>query len=145
MEIIDSFSGEYRWLSNFYPCDVRYQMDTYPSSEHAYQAAKTLNQDDRDHIANNLTAGQAKRYGQTVEISDNFLENKIQIMDIILTSKFIRNLDLTQKLVDTGDAHIIEGNTWNDTFWGMCDGKGKNNLGKLIMKLRRHIIEDNII
>jgi hypothetical protein len=47
MENIDSFYGQYAFLSNFYPCEVEFEGDTYPSAEHAYQAAKTIDPDVR--------------------------------------------------------------------------------------------------
>jgi hypothetical protein len=39
-------------------------------------------------------------------------------------------------LLATGDAELIEGNVWNDVFWGVCNGIGKNWLGKLLMQVR---------
>ena len=40
------------------------------------------------------------------------------------------------KIVDTEDMELIEGNSWGDTFWGVCDGVGENNLGKVLMRVR---------
>lgn len=37
---IDSFTGDYRFLSNFYPCKVRYLGLVYQSVEHAFQGRK---------------------------------------------------------------------------------------------------------
>jgi predicted NAD-dependent protein-ADP-ribosyltransferase YbiA (DUF1768 family) len=39
----------------------------------------------------------------------------------------------------TGDEELVEGNWWNDTFWGVCNGVGENNLGKLLMKIRAEL------
>lgn len=39
-------------------------------------------------------------------------------------------------LLKTGDEELVEGNTWGDTFWGVCKGKGRNELGKILMKVR---------
>jgi len=133
------FRGDYRFLSNFWPCYVYYQGLRYPSAEHAYQAAKTLNISDREHIAHELTAGQAKRFGKKVVISHDFNENKILIMETILREKF-NDPHLGILLLATKDAHIVEGNAWGDKFWGMCEGEGKNHLGKLLMKIRKSII-----
>jgi len=47
--------------------------------------------------------------------------------------------DLKQMLLDTGDQELVEGNTWNDTFWGVCRGEGQNNLGKILMKVRMEL------
>lgn len=35
-----------------------------------------------------------------------------------------------------GDAELIEGNTWGDRIWGVCDGVGENRLGKILMRVR---------
>jgi hypothetical protein len=39
-------------------------------------------------------------------------------------------------LLATGDMELIEDNDWDDTYWGVCNGAGENNLGKLLMKIR---------
>ena len=31
---------------------------------------------------------------------------------------------------------LVEGNTWGDKVWGVCDGVGENNLGKTLMRIR---------
>ena len=52
--------------------------------------------------------------------------------------KFTQHDDLKALLLATGDANLEEGNTWNDTFWGvdLANGCGQNNLGKILMKIR---------
>ena len=39
-------------------------------------------------------------------------------------------------LLDTGDLYIEETNSWGDTFWGVCEGKGQNVLGNILMGIR---------
>lgn len=39
---IFTFAGPYRFLSNFYPAPFVWDDILWPTSEHAYQAAKTL-------------------------------------------------------------------------------------------------------
>src|SRR6185369_8674281 len=41
------FQGDNRFLSNFFPAEVIYEGITYPTAEHAYQAAKTLDPEQR--------------------------------------------------------------------------------------------------
>ena len=60
-------------------------------------------------------------------------------MELCLKKKFTEHLDLQERLLATGDAILIEGNTWNDTYWGVCNGVGKNTLGQLLMKIREEI------
>ena len=59
-----------------------------------------------------------------------------------VSGKFAQNPDLLQKLLDTGDAHLEETNTWKDTFWGVCKGEGQNNLGKILMSVREELREE---
>ena len=56
-------------------------------------------------------------------------------MEMCVFRKF-RNPHLKELLLATGTAELIEGNTWNDTYWGVCNGKGKNMLGKTLMDCR---------
>lgn len=135
---IDQFKGDYRFLSNFFPSSIEmYDGVRYPTSEHAFQAHKTHSMEERRHIASLDTPGKAKRAGRRVTLRDDWEVIKISIMEGVLFQKFSMHLDLRQKLIDTGDAELIEGNTWGDTFWGVCRGKGENHLGKLLMKIRQ--------
>lgn len=139
--MIDSFSGEYRFLSNFYQAEVEFEGMMYPSTEHAYQAAKTLDLKSRAMFQGG-TAGQAKRLGQVIILRDDWTNDnvKISVMYAVLLDKFTRHQDLRKQLIATSPNELIEGNTWNDTFWGVCGGKGKNHLGKLLMSIRQEII-----
>ena len=49
------------------------------------------------------------------------------------------NPDLKEKLLATGNEELVEGNWWGDQYWGICDGIGKNKLGKLLMKVRKEL------
>ncbi len=134
--MIDNFrEKEFRFLSNFYLVQLLMPDGiVYPSAEHAYQAAKTLDHQIRKEITY-MTAGQAKRTGRNIIIRPNWDNIKISIMWKILCVKFA-NPELYAKLKATQPHILIENNTWNDTFWGVCRSKGENNLGKLLMKLR---------
>lgn len=134
---IASFHGKYRFLSNFYPCKIWMDEQMYTSVEHAYQAAKTVIPIERDRIRQALYPGQAKRLAKQVTLRPNWEELKIELMRALLLQKF-GDLTLRQKLLATGDALLIEGNTWGDTFWGICNDKGANVLGKLLMEVREH-------
>ena len=58
-----------------------------------------------------------------------------------MQDKFTRNRDLKEKLLATGDAELIEGNTWHDTYWGydITKKRGKNKLGKILMVVREDL------
>lgn len=133
---IASFSGEYRFLSNFYPSIVKYDDIEYPTVEHAYQAAKTLVLDDREIVKSCPTAAIAKKLSKSLIIRPNWDIIKLEIMAELVFQKFENSTTLQQKLSATGNAILIEGNHWGDTFWGICKGVGDNNLGKLLMSIR---------
>lgn len=133
--MINNFSGSYRFLSNFYPARVTYEGVTYPTSEHAYQAAKTWEKEERKKIARMKTPGEAKRYGRSIALRAGWDSMKVDVMREILYIKF-RDEQLRQLLLDTGDEDLIEGNDWGDVFWGQVAGRGQNWLGRLLMELR---------
>jgi len=136
--IIDSFTGDYKFLSNFYPCKVKLDDVEYPSVEHAYQAAKTLDLDERKpfHKRPLLTAGESKKMGRKLKIRPDWESVKLKVMEDLLAQKFADPV-LKKQLQETGDAKLIEGNYWGDDFWGVDKKKGgKNHLGKLLMKIR---------
>lgn len=138
---IDKFDGtEYGFLSNFYSSPITYEGIVYPTVEHIFQAMKTLDNTERIKIANAATPGQAKRLGRRVALRGDWEEIKVDVMRTALKLKF-SNPVLKAKLIATGDAELIEGNTWNDRFWGVCNGTGKNMLGTLLMELRSTLIE----
>jgi hypothetical protein len=134
MMAITSFSEENRFLSNFYPCMVKMEGIEYPSVEHAYQAAKTLNVAEREEIAL-LTAGQAKRRGSRILPRVGWELMKVRIMEDLVRQKFNDRV-LREMLLATGDAELTEGNDWGDKFWGVCDGEGENWLGRILMQIR---------
>ena len=137
--VIDSFNNEYAFLSNFYEAPVEWEGITYPSNEHAFQAAKSLNPARRLEVAAADTPGKAKRMGRNLHLRSDWEEVKYDIMHEIVLAKFHQHTDLAEALLDTGDAELIEGNWWNDTTWGVCNGIGKNWLGKILMKVREQL------
>lgn len=136
--MISRFSGEYRWLSNFWLVDILYEGRVYASVEHAYQAAKTDNPLARQAIAAQPTPGAAKRAGQLFPLRKDWDDVKLKAMENLLRIKFA-DPGLRRKLLDTNDELLVEGNVWGDTFWGICDGTGENHLGKLLMKIREEL------
>lgn len=146
MHTIHHFTNEFTFLSNFHPSPITYQGREWPTVEHAFQAQKTLFEGERELIRSAQTPGKAKRLGRKVSfLRPDWEEVKADIMHELLLLKFTQNRELMEKLVDTGHAHLVEGNGWHDNTWGdctcdRCSGiQGKNLLGKLLMKVREHI------
>jgi ribA/ribD-fused uncharacterized protein len=134
---IDRFEGQYWWLSNFYPCMVTDSRGfEYASVEHAYQAAKASTEAERARIASATSAAVAKRRAAKLVLAPDWPDRKIAVMRELLRSKFAPGSELADKLLATGDAELVEGNDWEDTFWGKYQGAGENHMGKLLMELR---------
>jgi N-glycosidase YbiA len=135
MNAITRFRGPHRWLSNFWPAKVILDGMEFSTVEAAYQAAKTLDLAVRAQIAALPTPGEAKRMGRKLVVREGWDGMKLKVMEDLLRQKFA-DADLRQKLLDTGDAYLEEQNAWEDFFWGVCDGKGENHLGKLLIAIR---------
>jgi N-glycosidase YbiA len=189
---IDSFRGDYAFLSNFYPVDITWEGLPYNSVEHAFQSAKSLDPSVRKRfisgtcrycyrlpdthergrfsdslfciakdgfakrIYSPVKPGDAKRMGRRLKLRPDWEEVKLAIMLDLLRLKFRpiilkpRSLgptlstfqtSLAGRLIATGEAELIESNTWNDFFWGVCMGVGENHLGKLLMRVRKELTE----
>jgi ribA/ribD-fused uncharacterized protein len=136
MKKIDSFSNEYAFLSNFFEAPVEWEGIRYPTNEHAFQAAKVINPAKRLEIAAAATPDIAKRMGRSVNLRSDWEDIKYNVMLEIVDAKFHQNPELADLLLSTGDAELIEGNWWNDTTWGVCNGVGKNWLGHILMVTR---------
>lgn len=137
--VIDAFTGEHRFLSNFFNVMVQLDGKKYPSVENAYQAAKTLNGEDRK-LFQHCGSYRAKQLGRSLMLRPDWEEKKLTIMEELLRQKFADEV-CKRLLLSTQDAELVEGNHWGDTFWGVCGGRGHNHLGRLLMKIRSEISE----
>lgn len=156
LEVIDTFDGPYRFLSNFYAhpvtiyCVIEHRWITYPTAEHAFNASKTNNPEEAAKVIAAPTPGEAKRIGRQVTLRNGWDERaRYWAMETVLRHKFPEEGGpLVDRLIDTGFAKLIEGNTWHDTHWGVCRctkpwciGKRRgstpsNVLGIMLMNLR---------
>ena len=136
MNIINAFRKEYFFLSNFYKCNVTYNGITFNSSEAAFQAQKCPA---RAREFSKLDASDAKAMGRHVTLRRDWESVKDNIMYEIVKAKFTQNETLKEKLLATGDSELVEGNDWNDKYWGVCNGVGKNMLGKILMRVRTEL------
>ncbi len=147
---IGSFDGPNRFLSNFYPSDVlpylkgipRDQIGCVclcPTVEHAYQAAKTVRQEERATILAAKTPAEAKKLGRYVTLRQDWETIRLLVMEDLVRQKFSNHPGLKVKLLATGEALLLEGNYWGDRYWGICRGVGENHLGKILMKVRAEL------
>lgn len=135
--MIKSFQGKNRFLSNFWPAKVMLDGVEYPSTENAYQAAKTLDLEARKVFVD-CASNVAKQLGKMLEVRPDWKEVSLGIMLDLNRQKY-QDEELKAKLKATGDQELVEGNTWGDTFWGVCGGVGENHLGKILMQVRKEV------
>lgn len=138
--MIDAFSYEHAFLSNFHPITVFYNGVAYRSVEHGYQAAKMTTPYDHYMVAAMPTAAQAKRAARKLKRREDWDAIKLGVMRELLIDKFL-NRDLRNLLIATHPHELVEGNTWGDIYWGVCKGVGENHLGKLLMEVRADCIQ----
>lgn len=158
MSYINSFRGRFVFLSNFYSCKIEHKGITYPSVEHYYVALKVTGMqfidgvyytgaDFRELIAKIKDTNDVKKIGKIVKIRSDWNEKKLGFMEWGVREKF-KDINLADELLSTGDLELIEGNNWHDVFWGKCscprcNGGGQNHLGKILMKVREELKQQN--
>lgn len=138
MKEINVFKGKNYFLSNMFPTTVTFEGQTYLCVESAFQAAKCVNPVDREEFTS-LDGYSAKKLGRRVNLRKDWENIKLDVMTACVRDKFTSNPVLRNKLIATDNAILIEGNTWNDTFWGVCNGTGKNHLGQILMQIRSEL------
>ena len=140
MPTIDEFRGPNYYLSNFYEVPITYNGICYRSSENAFQAAKTFDKNLQLKMSQ-VSPSEAKRIGRHATLRPDWEDVKLKIMEDIVRCKFKQNPDLANKLIHTANCQLIEGNTWNDYYWGvdLITGRGENHLGKILMKIRNEL------
>jgi len=151
--IIDMFDyTENAFLSNFYPFEITYKDLTFATTEHAYQWEKPVEGcvdgvgklwSDKIRFASTPT--KTKGFGRRCSLRPDWEQVKLKIMKAVLIAKF-RDTNLWPRLDATGDAYLIEGNTWHDNCFGIClkkdcergcwEKRGQNYLGLFLMELR---------
>ncbi|MBQ8870203.1 MAG: NADAR family protein [Alphaproteobacteria bacterium] len=149
-KILNFTDNSTRFLSNFYPYKkdggkyphkvrVFYNNIEFDCVENAYQAAKFTNK--QKQIAfSKLSPYETKAYWEDkTDYRADWHQVKLQIMEDLVRQKFCNSKELKEMLLDTGNQILEEGNDWGDTFWGVCNGVGENNLGKILMKIRTEL------
>jgi ribA/ribD-fused uncharacterized protein len=143
--IIDSFSGAYRFLSNFWPAPTPHRGRLFPTSEHAFAAAKTNDAHAVVAIMATPNPAEAKEIGRTASLVGDWDRLKFGVMEEIVTAKFTHNPELAQRLIATSESLLVEGNTWHDQIWGSCvcadhcSKPGANALGVILMAVRMRL------
>lgn len=136
--MINEFRGKYFFLSNFYEAPIEYNGIHYSNNEAAFQAQKTTNL--KMHCCFSfMNPSEAKKMGRKIPLRSDWEQVKESIMYDICKTKFSQNLDLKQRLLNTGNEELVEGNNWGDKIWGQVNREGKNLLGKILMRVREEL------
>lgn len=138
-------SDKYGCFSNFTHCKVNFGGITYNSTEAAWQAQKTLNENERKQFAT-LNPSEAKKLGRKVNLRPDWEEVKYQLMVDVCYEKFKNSKKFREVLLSTENDEIIENTTgWHDNIWGNCEcpkcinKPGRNLLGKALMEVRERL------
>lgn len=146
VQVINTFVGRWAFLSNFAPAPLVWEQIAYPTSEHAFNAGKSLDMGERLWIAAARTPGEAKQRGRSVRLRPHWDERvRYEVMAEVLRAKFA-DPGLRAQLLATGEARLVEGCRHHDQHWGdcfcgraACAGPGENHLGRLLMELRAEL------
>lgn len=152
--VINEFGGEHFFLSNYSTTPFMWRGLAFRSGEQAFAFAKTYFMEEGSvqttawqAILDARTPGEAKKLGRRASINvDEWDKHKVQYMREIVHAKFRTGQDthghgIVGPLCNTGARMLVEGNDWQDFFWGRCkdkDGvwKGLNTLGVILMEER---------
>ena len=136
---IRAFTKENRWLSNFAEVMITYRGLTYDNTEAAYQSAKFPGVED---LFVGITGKEAKALSKKLakDCRPDWNDVRVDVMREVCELKFAQE-PYRGQLLTTGNELLEEGNWWGDTFWGVSQqtGKGENQLGNILMSIRRNI------
>lgn len=115
MTIINSFSEKFQFLSNFYYTNQIIDGIVYTTNENYFQAMKTTNKVLQINISK-VSPAQAKKIGRKLKLRQDWDQIKNNIMSVGLIAKFQQNNNITNKLLETKEIELIEGNYWHDNY-----------------------------
>lgn len=142
-EVIGFYEREFYPLSNFSSFQVYWRGRRWPTAEQAYQAAHFFDTapDLVEEIFNARSAHEAFKIAKANadKAPKNWDEIKIELMEDICRHKLEQHEYVRAKLLQTLDIKLVEDSP-KDDFWGWGPNRdGKNELGKVWMKLRAEI------
>ncbi len=133
-----STRDEHGYMSNFSRHSVTIAGRKYATTEHYFQAQKAIGTKYESKIASASSPKEAASLGRSnlFTLRKDWDHIRDNIMRIAVETKFRQNLDIKEKLLNTGNAKLIE-NSPVDYYWGCGkDGSGKNRLGFILMEVR---------
>ena len=144
---IDSFTGYFDFMHNNFQTPVYYDGILYPSVTHAYHAARTCDEVTRRAILNAETFQILGNIAIRIEDPSGWQERKVKVMEQLLRDKFRRSKELQDKLRMTENRELVmtyQEEKKNNLYWGVVKGKGQNQLGRILMKIRDDLLQDKV-
>lgn len=93
----------------------------------------------------------AKQAGRRTTLRPDHNEVKVPVMAFFVGRKFAEHPICRDHLLATGQAYLVEGNTWHDNYWGdcrcgdePCRAPGVNALGIILMAVRASLSQRSI-
>lgn len=145
---IDSFTGYFDFMHNNFQTPVYYEGILYPSVTHAYHAARSTDERTRRAILNSETFQILGNIAIRIEDPPDWQEKKVKIMEQLLRDKFRRSKELQEKLRTTEHRELVmtyQEEKKNNLYWGVVKGKGQNQLGRILMRIRDDLIQDKVL
>ena len=133
--------GEYGYLATYSNYGFFKDGVFWKTSEHYYQAQKFMDSDTKIRIQNAETPKIASTIGRDrkLNLRSDWEEVKQDVMFDAVYYKFKQNRDILQKLLDTGNARIVEA-TVKENYWGCGpNNDGQNNYEKILIKVREKL------
>ncbi len=142
-DIIGFYPREFYTFDNFSSFQVDYKGRRWATSEHAYQATHFFETAPElaEQIYNARSAHEAFSIAKTNadKAPDDWNEIKVEVMYEICKLKLVQNPYVKHKLELSGNLDIIEDSP-KDDFWGWgANRDGRNELGKIWMRLRKEL------
>ncbi len=137
-------------LDNFSAFAVTIKEIKFPTAEHAFQFFKF--NEIAPEIAKQIMEANSPFEARKIAIEnkplrrDDWGKIKYKVMQEVLFQKTLQNPYVKEKLMSTCGKEIVEDcGDDDDKDWGCgMDGKGENNLGKIWMKIRECLDNENL-
>lgn len=130
--------GEWGIFSNFAGTPVEENGIIYKTTEHYFQSKKFKDKENINAVISAPTAHLAAQVGRDrtrpLRVDWEIIKDSVMYDALVLKAK--QHPQFKKKLIESGEREIIEDSPY-DSYWGCGkDGNGRNQLGKLLMKLR---------
>ena len=129
-----------KFLATFSAHAIEYKERLYPTVEHAYHASRYSDEAVQEEIrrAKSPFLGWEVSQKHKADQLAGFDARKSDVMEELCRLKLGQHADVKEGLLASGDDTIVK--NYPDPYWGIgADGVGKNEMGRIWMKLRSEL------